>query len=52
MFDPSPPTIPRPEATEFPNDWGTDEPTRTDPNLRKLVEQELELHRKRKEPPR
>lgn len=29
-----------------------DMPTRSDPNLRKLVEQELELHRKRKGPPR
>jgi serine/threonine-protein kinase len=52
MFDPSPPTIPLPEASDFPNDWSTDEPTRNDPNLRKLVEQELELQRKRKEPPR
>jgi hypothetical protein len=52
MFDASPPTIPHPEASEFPNDWSTDEPTRADPNLRKLVEQELELQRKRKQPPR
>jgi hypothetical protein len=29
-----------------------DLPTRLDPNLRQLVEQELELHRKRKAPPR
>jgi serine/threonine-protein kinase len=29
-----------------------DMPTRSDPNLRKLVEQELELHRKRRGPPR
>ncbi len=28
-----------------------DMPTRSDPNLRRLVEQELELHRKRKPPP-
>ena len=26
-------------------------PTRSDPNLRRLVEQELELHRKRRPPP-
>jgi hypothetical protein len=52
MFDPSPPTVPLPEASELPNDWTTDEPTRTDPNLRRLVEQELELQRKRKERPR
>ncbi len=29
-----------------------DMPTRSDPNLRKLVERELELHRKRKGPAR
>jgi hypothetical protein len=29
-----------------------DLPTKNDPNLRKLVEQELALHRKRREPPR
>jgi len=27
-------------------------PTRSDPNLRKLVEQELELQRKRRGPPK
>jgi serine/threonine-protein kinase len=52
MFDPSPPTVPLPEASELPNEWSSDEPTRADPNLRKIVERELELHRKRKEPPR
>jgi hypothetical protein len=33
-----------------PDDY--DLPTRNDPNLRKLVEQELALHRTKREPPR
>jgi serine/threonine-protein kinase len=38
--------------TERNPELGEDLPTRSDPNLRKIVEQELELHRKRKPPAR
>jgi hypothetical protein len=48
--EPSPNTLASAEG-DFDDD-PFDIPTRNDPNLRKLVEQELELHRKRKTPPR
>ena len=50
--DPSPPnTEPSPTLGKHDHDlW--DLPTNSDPNLRKLVEQELALHKKRREPPR
>jgi len=56
LQDLSPNTEPSPARVES-LDGEDDEdpfemPTRTDPNLRRLVEQELELHRKRKGPPR
>ncbi len=49
MLDVVPNTVPSPPTA--PNDDLFDMPTRNDPNLRRLVEQELELHRKRKPPP-
>ncbi len=45
MLDAVPNTLPEG------SDELADMPTRSDPNLRRLVEQELELHRKRKPPP-
>ena len=45
MHDVAPNTVPNLSDDLF------DMPTRSDPNLRRLVEQELELHRKRKPPP-
>ena len=50
--DSSPPnTEPSPTLGKHDHDlW--DLPTKSDPNLRKLVEQELALHKKRREPPR
>jgi len=44
-LDAAPLTIPTPRLL----DDGDDMPTRSDPTLRKLVERELELHRKRRE---
>jgi hypothetical protein len=55
LLDMAPNTEPSPstnaDLTE-PDDDPFDMPTRSDPSLRKLVERELELHRKRREPPR
>lgn len=42
VLESAPVTLPTPPRDDF------DMPTRSDPNLRKLVERELELHRKRK----
>ena len=47
MLDIAPST--QPDGTGGGDD--ADMPTRSDPNLRRLVEQELELHRKRRPPP-
>jgi hypothetical protein len=38
--------MPEPELVPIEDGW--DMPTKSDPNLRKLVERELELHKKRK----
>jgi serine/threonine-protein kinase len=55
LLDMAPNTEPSPstnaDLTE-PDDDPFDMPTRSDPSLRKLVERELELHRKRRGPPR
>jgi serine/threonine-protein kinase len=49
VFDQAPNTVPTPATTgSDPRDDPFDMPTRSDPNLRQLVERELELHRKRK----
>jgi serine/threonine protein kinase len=48
MLDLAPNTVQTPSAS---GDDLFDMPTRSDPGLRRLVEQELELHRKRKPPP-
>ncbi len=54
VHDTAPNTEPSPRSTPTADDEDDpfDIPTRSDPNLRKLVERELELHRKRKPPPR
>ncbi len=46
IFDVAPSTVPSASVPDL-----FDMPTRADPGLRRLVEQELELHRKRKAPP-
>jgi serine/threonine protein kinase len=50
MLDVAPNTVPSPSEGGGEDDL-FDMPTRADPNLRRLVEQELELHRKRRPPP-
>ena len=49
MLDAAPSTVPAPETPRHEDLF--DMPTRNNPNLRRLVEQELELHRKRRPPP-
>jgi serine/threonine protein kinase len=52
-LDLAPNTVPSPLTDTLDDDDDPfDMPTRSDPNLRKLVEQELALHRKRRPPPR
>ena len=50
ILDLAPNTVPSSGLASGEVDDPFDIPTRTDPNLRRLVEQELELHRKRKPP--
>jgi hypothetical protein len=55
LHDVAPNTEPSPSQPRLPEDDAGDEfdmPTRTDQSLRKLVEQELELQRKRRGPPK
>lgn len=55
LLDLVPNTVPTPTGSDpqmLDDDDPFDMPTRSDPNLRKLVEKELELHRKRKGPAR
>ena len=53
MLDVAPNTVPSPSTSAealLTGDDLFDMPTRSDPTLRRLVEQELELHRNRKPP--
>lgn len=49
--EPTPGIAPKHDQETY-DPYDYDLPTKNDPNLRKLVEQELALHRKRREPPR
>ena len=52
LHDQAPNTEPNPGRPHYTDAEDFDMPTRSDPNLRKLVEQELELQRKRRGPPK
>jgi serine/threonine protein kinase len=52
LHDQAPNTEPSPGRPQYTDAEDFDMPTRSDPNLRKLVEQELELQRKRRGPPK
>jgi serine/threonine protein kinase len=52
LHDQAPNTEPSPGRPHHTDAEDFDMPTRSDPNLRKLVEQELELQRKRRGPPK
>jgi hypothetical protein len=52
LHDQAPNTEPSPGRPHYTDAEDFEMPTRSDPNLRKLVEQELELQRKRRGPPK